>query len=182
MKVGSPFVVDTNVLLVANEQHPDVSPGCVIACVGALDNLRKHGIVVLDSRYEILSEYSRRTAPNTGNRVGDGFLKWLYQNSGNASVVESVDIEEHAERGYTKFPTDPELKEFDRSDRKFVAVAASHSERPPILQGTDSKWMRWSDRLAANGVEVVFLCPADTARFLRRKGTIGPQGRPCEER
>ena len=26
-------VIDTNVLLVANGQHADVSPGCVAACV-----------------------------------------------------------------------------------------------------------------------------------------------------
>ncbi|MGD0546847.1 MAG: hypothetical protein ABR991_03375, partial [Terracidiphilus sp.] len=100
MKAGSPAVVDTNVLLVANGQHPDVSPECVIACVEVLEHLRQRGCVVLDDGYEILSEYSQKTKPNTGNRVGDAFLKWLFQNSGNSHSVAQVQINKHTERGY----------------------------------------------------------------------------------
>lgn len=169
MKAGSLAVVDTNVLLVANGQHPDVSPGCVIACVEALERLRKRGCVAVDDGYEILSEYSQKTKPNTGNRVGDAFLKWLFQNSGNTHSVAKVHINKHTERGFAEFPDDPELREFDQADRKFVAVAAAHPNCPPILQGTDSKWTEWSAKLSTYQITVEFLCPADVQRFIERK-------------
>jgi hypothetical protein len=141
----------------------------VIACIEALDWIRKGGTVALDDGYEILSEYRRKTAPNNGNRVGDGFLKWLFQNAGDQRRVVSVPIETHATRGYVAFPDDAELHRFDRSDRKFVAVAAAHPSRPPILQATDSKWTLWSERLLAHGIRVEFLCPHDVSAFIKRK-------------
>jgi hypothetical protein len=171
VKSGSIRVIDTNVLLVANEQHPGVSPGCIIACVDALSSLTKNGVVVIDDSYEILEEYGRKTAPKTGNRVGDVFLKWLLQNVGNAQRVQRVSISRHEERGYAEFPDDPELGDFDPDDRKFVAVAASHVGRPAILQGSDSRWLEWSGRLSAHGIMVEFLCPSDIASFLKRRKT-----------
>jgi hypothetical protein len=169
VKAGSHAVIDTNVLLVTNEQHENVSPEGVIAWVERLERLRKSGCVVLDDGYEILREYGQKTKPNAGNRFGDGFLKWLLQNTGNPQCVAQVHIEKHAERGYAEFPDDIELHEFDHADRKFVAVSAAHPKRPPILQGTDSKWMLWSERLSAHGIEVEFLCPDDVAGFIKRK-------------
>jgi hypothetical protein len=169
VKVGSHAVVDTNVLLVANEQHEDISPEGVIACVKRLEELRKSGCVVVDDAHEILREYGLKTQPNTGNRVGDGFLKWILQNSGNPQRVAQVRIEKHADRVYAEFPDDPGLRDFDIADRKFVAVAAAHPKRPSILQGSDSKWMLWSDRLLVHGIKVEFLCPVDVAGFIERK-------------
>lgn len=49
-------VVDTNVLLVANGQHAEVSPDCVIACVKRLQTLEKKGVVVIDDGFRILGE------------------------------------------------------------------------------------------------------------------------------
>ncbi len=169
MKAGPQAVVDTNVLLVANEQHGNVSPECVIACVERLERIRKSGCVVLDDGYEILSEYSLKTDSKRGYRFGDAFVKWLRQNSANPQRVEQVHIEKHAERGYAEFPDDAELSKFDPDDRKFVAVAVAHPRRPPILQGTDSKWMLWTERLSVHRIEVEFLCPGDVAGFIKRK-------------
>jgi hypothetical protein len=166
VKAGSLAVVDTNVLLVASGQHLKVSPECVIACVNVLGHLRKSGCVVIDDGYEILNEYGQNTKPNS---VGDGFLKWLHQNKRNSRHVEQVHINKHTERGFSEFPDDAELNEFDHTDRKFVAVAVAHPKRPPILQGTDSKWIEWSVRLSVHEIKVEFLCPADVARFIKRK-------------
>jgi hypothetical protein len=169
VKKGSLVVIDTNVLLVANELHPDVSPDCVIACIQALDSVRTYGVVVIDDGYEILREYERRTSPNTGNQVGDAFLKWLYQNAGNRERVICVRIINHAQRGYSEFPDDDDLIGFDLADRKFVAVSAAHSDHPPILQATDSKWTEWVDHLSRHRIEICFLCPTEVVRFIRRK-------------
>jgi hypothetical protein len=169
VKSGSIRVIDTNILLVANKQHEGVSPDCVIACIDTLISLKETGRVVLDDAYEIVNEYRLKTAPNTGNQVGDAFLKWLLQNIGKTKCVECVHIEPHTERGYAEFPDDQELSDFDRADRKFVAVAAKHPKRPRILQAADSKWMEWSDRLSEHNISVEFLCRSDISSFLRRK-------------
>ena len=49
-------VIDTNVLLVANGQHVDVSEGCVIECVKRLQTMQKAGITVIDDDYRILGD------------------------------------------------------------------------------------------------------------------------------
>lgn len=169
MKPISHAVVDTNILLIANEQHEDISPAGVIACVERLEHLRKRGRIVLDDGREILREYGHKTTPNTGNRVGDAFLKWIYQNMGNPQRVELVHIERHQERGYAEFPEDPELLDFDPEDKKFIAVAVAHPKHPIILQGSDSKWTGWSERLRVHSIRVEFLCRDDVERFGRRK-------------
>jgi len=61
------------------------------------------------------------------------------------------------------------LINFDPYDRKFVAVAATHPDRPAILQATDSKWWGWKEALAECGVIVEFLCPADIEAGYNRK-------------
>lgn len=169
MKARVIAVVDTNVLLVANLQHPGISPEGVIACVEWLERLQKGGCIVLDDSYEILKEYHQKTSPNTGNHVGDAFLKWVLENIGNPHRVAQVHIERHADRGYVAFPDDAVLHDFDRQDRKFVAVACVHPKRPPILQGSDAKWLNWSERLATHGISVEFICMADVQRFYRRE-------------
>jgi hypothetical protein len=162
-------VVDTNVVLVANGQHQDVSPGCVAACATRLQTIMRAGKLALDDRYLILLEYHNKTTPKTGNRPGNAFVKWTLQNNANPHRVNQVPIEKDAQRGFVSFPDDPDLEQFDDADRKFVAVAATHPEHPPILQAVDSKWLRWSPSLQRHGIVVEFLCPDDIARFQAAK-------------
>jgi hypothetical protein len=140
----SPVVVDTNVVLVANKQHSDVSDDCVANCATRLQAIMRDGKLVLDDRYLILLEYQNKTTPKKGNRPGDAFVKWALQNNANAHRVARVALQDHVRLGFDTFPDDPELSVFDVADRKFVAVAAAHPERPSILQAVDSKWLRWS--------------------------------------
>ena len=53
-------VVDTNVLLVANGQHLDISPECVIRCAQRLQQLKSDKILVVDDGYEIVREYQNK--------------------------------------------------------------------------------------------------------------------------
>jgi hypothetical protein len=80
-----------------------------------------------------------------------------------------VPLQKHHERGFTNFPDDTELANFDEPDRKFVAVAAAHPKHPPILQAADSKWLDWEAALNRHCVEVDFICKADIQRFHQRK-------------
>lgn len=162
-------VLDTNVILVANRQHPDVSAACVAACAKRLHGVMKSGRVALDDGYRILKEYQHKTQPQTGKHPGDVFVKWLLRNNANPARCDLVPLTEHEERGFASFPEDERLRRFDPPDRKFVAVAAAHPGRPPILQASDSKWLDWSPALKDHGVEVEFLCCADIEAFDAKK-------------
>ena len=61
------------------------------------------------------------------------------------------------------------LDDFDPSDRKFVAVANAHPEKPPILEALDSKWWGWRDALSAAGITVLFLCETEVKETYERK-------------
>lgn len=160
-------VIDTNVLLVANGQHADVTEECVISCVTRLQALQKSGVVVIDDGFRILREYQNKTSLNPTKGVGDVFLKWMLQHT--VSRVEQVALNETAENCFAEFP-DPELElQFDPPDRKFAAVAHAHPEMPPIWQAADCKWLDWWPALRANGVEVEFLCPDDVCAFYGKK-------------
>lgn len=158
-------VVDTNVVLVANGQHPDVSPECVAACADFLRAVMQSGRVAIDDGFRILDEYQHKTHPRDGERVGDVFVHWVLQHHGDPTRCDEVALVEHPERGFESFPDDPRLASFDPSDRKFVAVAAAHPERPAIAQAADSKWLGWSAALADLDLDVDFLCPADIHTF-----------------
>ena len=162
-------VIDTNVLLVANEQHAEASLDCVAVCVRLLQSMQANGITVIDDSFLILKEYQNKTQLQPPKGVGDIFLKWLLRNAGKTLHVEQVSVSETAENTFAEFP-DAELQLlFDAPDRKFVAVANAHSQKPPILQAVDCKWLDWWQALQANGVRVDFLCPEDACRFYRKK-------------
>lgn len=150
-------VIDTNVLLVANGQHADVTEDCVIACVTRLQALQKSGTVVIDDGYRIVGEYLHKTSLKPPVGVGDKFLKWMLQHT--ASRVEQVTLNQTGDNCFAEFP-DSELEQrFDAPDRKFAAVANAHPDKPPIWQAADCKWLDWWPALRAKGVEVDFLCP-----------------------
>ena len=162
-------VVDTNVLLVANGQHADISEECVQACVEQLQALQAGGITVIDDAYYILGEYQHKTSLSPPKGVGDIFLKWLLRNVGNPRHVELVSITETEPEHFAEFPCHELQPSFDAPDRKFPAVSHAHPDKPPIWQAADCKWLDWWPALAERGVRVEFLCPQDASRFYRGK-------------
>jgi hypothetical protein len=98
----SAVVIDTNVLLVANGSHADVSPQCRQACVERLLARQREGVVVIDDAYRILREYQNKTQPNQPKGVGDVFLKWLLQNVANGQRVHQVSITETGTNEYAE--------------------------------------------------------------------------------
>jgi hypothetical protein len=162
-------VIDTNVLLVANGSHENVSLACQAECVRRLLAQQQSGVTVIDDAYAILLEYQNKTKPNQPKGAGDAFLKWLLQNQGNAARVHRVTITETAPDTYREFPDAALQPQFDAADRKFAAVAYAHPERPPVLQAADCKWLDWWPALQKKGVNVAFLCPDDVCRTYRKK-------------
>lgn len=162
-------VVDTNVLLVANGQHDDVSPECVIACVERLLALQARGVVVIDDGFRILGEYRKKTSLSPPNGVGDKFLKWVLRHAGNSRHVEQVSLTQGAPDQFEEFPVPALEAAFDPPDRKFAAVANAHPQKPAVWQAADSKWLDWWQALRAEGIRVEFLCPGDVGRAYRGK-------------
>ncbi|QEY59200.1 hypothetical protein FXF61_08485 [Pseudomonas sp. C27(2019)] len=162
-------VIDTNVLLVANQQHSDVSAECVAHCIERLQALQSTGVVVIDDGFIILAEYQNKTRINPPRGVGDVFLKWLLRNMGNAQRVEMVSVTQTAIDCYAEFPDQALQAEFDPPDRIFPAVANAHPDKPIIWQAADCKWIDWWPTLAEHAIKVEFLCAADAQRFYKIK-------------
>ncbi len=162
-------VIDTNVLLVANGAHDDVSADCRKACIDRLLRQQKSGITVIDDGFRILGEYLHKTNPSRPRGVGDAFLKWLLQNRRNAARVQEIAITETGPDSFAEFPVGDLQDRFDPSDRKFAAVALAHPDRPTVWQAADCKWIDWWPALKDAGIRVDFLCPDDACRFYETK-------------
>ena len=166
----SPCIVDTNVALVANKSST-AGPNCVIACSQALREIVKSGHVVIDNAWRIIGEYKHKLSPSGQPGPGDAFLKWMLTNMWNPRLCTQVAITEldADPEDFKEFPDSLRTVRFDRSDRKFVAVAVVHGASPHILQGFDSKWWGWRENLKAEGIKVFFLCEEEIAAKYEEK-------------
>lgn len=158
------FVVDTNVAVVANGRSEQASPGCVLTCVESLESIKNDGIVVLDDGMRILHEYMKNLNMSGQPGVGDAFMKWVWSIQAVDDRCERVTIHQRPEddQDFEEFPRDPDLATFDRSDRKFVAVALASQRTPTILNAVDPDWWSHHRALHKNGVRVKFLCHNST--------------------
>lgn len=157
-------IVDTNVPIVANGREIRASPGCAISCVRKLLEIQQSHTIVLDGGWHILREYLLRLRSDGQPGVGDAFLKWVLTNRANPRHCQLVSItlrpNSEDQNDFEEFPNDDEeLTRFDRSDRKFVAVALVHPEHPPILNAVDTDWWDYRIALERHGIQVNFLCP-----------------------
>ena len=161
-------LVDTNVIIAAN--GPDLLNEeqycCIEPCIKILEHIQKGECkVVLDDNFYIIKEYQYKTESKRQRGPGDIFLKWIFTNMYNSRKIECVTITPNGDSSYKEFPIHPGLKEFDPSDRKFVAAANAHAKKPPILEATDCKWVGWEAALKEEGLTVLFVCE----KYVREK-------------
>lgn len=165
------MVVDTNVLATANGAAGQAGLACRQVCGQRLREIQAVAKVVLDTRRLIIDEY-RRLASSTGQPgPGDAFFRWVLTNVANPERCELVAItpcEDESE--FAEFPNDPDLATFDRSDRKFVAVACASRSAPVIVNATDTDWWDHREALRRHGIEIEFLCPELMSQSRRRRG------------
>jgi hypothetical protein len=164
-------VVDTNVAATANNANPAAGAQCVAASARALHSVMTSGHVFLDHGGRIVGEYRRRLNAKGQPGAGDLFLKWLLTNEWSDKRVTRVPLtpRSHDDEDFEELPPPPEGVRYDRSDKKFLAVAAAHPEHPVILQSFDSKWWGWRAALAKIGVHVHFLCQPEIEAKHRQK-------------
>ena len=155
-------VVDTNVPIVANGRDTNASVNCRLAAVNFLNELCKRDKIVLDLGGAIDDEYHRYLNPRGQPGVGDRFYQLILHSM--PSRVERIDLPTDPLTGeFQDFPPVPELAGFDRSDRKFAAVARRLGI--PVANATDRGWLDYHAALRANGIEVEFVCGCDPAEW-----------------
>lgn len=157
----SAFVVDVNVPIVANGRSPQADDDCIVACVDKLDEVQASGVVVLDDGMRILREYMRNLSMSGQPGLGDFFMRWVWENQAVVARCERVSLTPRSDDqdDFVEFPDDSALNGFDRSDRKYVAVALSSQLNPEVLNAVDPDWWEYRLPLEATGVRVSFLCP-----------------------
>lgn len=168
-----PCVVDTNVVLVANKLSSDASVGCIQTCARRLHEICTGGHLVVDDLMRIFNEYRNKTLKKKGQReAGDEFVLWVITNLWNPDRCTQVKLnaKQNDEQDFDEFPDHVDLKNFDRSDRVFVAVANAHPKHPKILAACDTDHWLHRDALAKCGISVDFLCEADVRQLAKQKG------------
>ncbi len=154
------IVVDTNVLVVANGRDcPQANTACIRLCRQQVQRIQQSGGLLIDDAWHIIREYKKEVSQSGQPGLGDAFLRWVLTNRGNPEQCQQVRISELSDNEFAEFPDDLALEKFDPSDRKFVAVALTHPDCPPILNAVDSDWKQFGAALAKHGVRVEQLCP-----------------------
>ena len=161
MKLPKICVVEVNVGIAANGRDTHVSLVCQKVSVEMLLMLRGRGGFAMDEGGLIFDEYSDYLNFNGEPGVGDLFFKWVNDVQWDESVCRRENITPHATREFAEFPTDPALAKFDRSDRKYAALAKKCGKNAAVFNAADSDWKHHEEALNRNGVKVVNLCPSD---------------------
>ena len=157
-------IVDTNVIVVANDVDDDDQRSCKERCQDRLEQIiDQDEKVVVDDEWRIFEEYKRYVDPNTRKGIGDLFVKNLLQNLGNSEICTMVHITPTQDRrGFEEFPDDPILSDFDPDDRKFIAVAGAfknlYQQKAILLQAVDSQWYGFREAFVKNGLGIEFIC------------------------
>ncbi len=173
------WILDTNVLATANGHHGGVPPDCVAECAVRLQAVMENGHVVIDEGWRILRQYTENVM---GPGAGFEFLQWLYQNRCNEARCTEVAITEKPDDAsdFREVPGPLALRpgeHVDPSDRMFLAVAAAHPARPPIVQATDSKWIGWESALQDHAIEIEWVCRDYAEAIYARKYPRHAKGR-----
>jgi hypothetical protein len=153
-------VVDTNVGIAAN-LRAEVTRECALACIRTLRAISEGGHLLLDAEGRIFAEYIKHLSLAGQPGTGDVFVRWVADNRYNADLCTLVPLHETEDGSFTEFPADDALRDFDKSDRKFVAVAATYGEDAEVLVAVDRGWVRFEAALRAAAVVVRRLCPRD---------------------
>lgn len=153
------FVVDTNVAIVANGRGIHADEECQSTCVKKLKFLKRE-VVAIDDKYLILGEYRKHLNSSREPGLGDKFFIDVFNNLHKCERVRMVTVtpSEDDGRGFEELTENT----FDRSDRKFLAVAVK--AKAVILNATDSDWDEHKALMNALGVKVEQLCSRHARR------------------
>ena len=155
------YIIDANVALLAGtpvSKIPVDQLKCARECVRFIRDFltNPEARLVLDDEGRILKEY--RNARNVGvaPNLATSFSIWAHQHIA-MECQDFIHLVEIAENEYKEYPDDVQLKEFDPPDRKYIALAYKHPEKPPIVEASDSKWWGIKDALKNYDIDLLFI-------------------------
>ena len=159
------FVVDTNVVIVANGRQTHADLQCQMLCVERIKSVVAHEIVAIDDADAILQEYKSHLNFSGMPGVGDIFFKHVFDFQYREDRVRRIAITPSADyrRGFEELPENT----LDPSDRKFLAVAVVTNA--VVLNATDSDWGEQEALIETLGVKVDQLCPQHVSKVGRRQ-------------
>jgi hypothetical protein len=160
------YVVDTNVPIVANGRSSPkdkrvASIDCRIEAIEFLRDVLKSGRVLVDVAGEIQREYHGHLNPSGQPGVGDRFYLEVLNSAPRR--IARIDLPKTEDGEFVDCPRELIEANFDRSDRKFVALA--RRGKAPVVNATDSDWLEHGELLEAQGVRVEFLCGCDRSSW-----------------
>lgn len=166
-------VIDTNVIVIANDVDDDDRRNCSELCIDRLNQIiTQQEVIVIDDGWRILTEYIDNTNPNTKKGMGDLFVKRLLQNQSNPSVCRIIHISSLSGNGteFNEFPDDPALNNFDPDDRKIIAVAIAYYTQykvtPSVLLAIDRGWLSFIHTLQSLRVQIELICEDDMNQII----------------
>lgn len=160
------WVVDTNVPIVANGR-PDSnnrrppSIQCREAAIMFLQKALELGKIFLDLAGEIQDEYRKYLNPHGQPGVGDRFYLSVLRS--DPHLVERIKLPKRTDGEHADLPQRFIDICFDRSDRKFVALAKRASAT--IVNATDSDWLSCRDALDAEGIALLCVFGFDKTKW-----------------
>ena len=163
--MSEPWVVDTNVGVVANDRlddrpNPPHLPSSVSSCTSFLREVMRSGCVAIDDAWEIIREYQARMRSSGQPGPGDAFLKWVLVNQANSDRCRHVEI--------ISVAIPDRLASFDPADRKFIRTALG-CPHPRIAEAVDGLWWKRRADFDAVGIEVNFVCSEEIKANSDRK-------------
>lgn len=168
----SKIILDTNVPTKASispqlchENELEMQKKCM-KYIGDLVN-NKETKLVLDADFEILKEYQNNVCKNSN--MGKIFFKWLYNYYNQIQPEDIIKLEKNRSGQYMDFPYDDDTENFDESDKKFIALANAHAEKPPIIEAADGKWLGYEAAFAKYGIIIEFLDRKYAQRMYEQK-------------
>lgn len=149
------YVIDTNVAVVANGRDTHAELTLQLECNNFLAKLLKNARhrIILDTEYEIFSEYKKYLNFNGSPGMGDILFKYVHDHMHMNKKIRLHPITKIADmsRGYEELP----INSLDPSDRKFLATAVVGSAE--IVNATDGDWAENKVLTQSLGIEIVNL-------------------------
>lgn len=155
------YIIDANVVLLSGTAVTDIPRDQLVCAKKCVDFIRRFMenpdmSLVLDAEGRILKEY--RGAYTLGNspNMATVFSIWVHQHMPR-NAEDFISLKEVKENEFENYPNSKKLKKFDPPDRKYIALAYKHKDKPPIVEASDSKWWGIREDLEENGIEVYFI-------------------------
>jgi hypothetical protein len=125
--------------------------------------LATHGRTIhfVDLAGEIQAEYRNHLNASGQPGVGDRFYQEVLNSA--PQMIERIELPRREDGEYADLPQAVIDANFDRSDRKFAALAKK--EDVPVINATDSDWLNHRKILENNGILVRFVCGCDGSKW-----------------